>query len=718
MKKIFVLILALMFVLVFVSCTEVRPSSSSSDSSSNGIVSSDVGGDDEGNESDESVSDIPPDSSEQIGPGGTVGSEDETDNTDDSAGSDSSSGTTDSSNNSTQSSDTTDSSDDIPEVETDPADSVENNVLDVLGDAMKPFDAENSYGNEGVISSYTRYDAEFDLSVLKAGERVNISQGGVYRVFGKCLDGQIYINAKDQNVILLLDGVDLSSSSSAVPIFAEKCKSVQIVLAKGSVNRLEDSGLEGENGVIKVKSCNLTLDGTGRLTIKANGENGISNTKELTINGGTYVITSAKHGVYGKQGVTVNGGMLIINSARSGIKSGDDDTGKEEIGYININKGSVQIRCNTDGLNSYGPVSITDGYVVIEAKSRGIDATQNVTISGGTVIFSTENDAIRVPKTVYLCDKNDSNKIVGVDSEGYTVSIEGKACVKIATYGNGIQGEVVSVSTKGVLYIKTVLYFVEDSNGTYKKENGEYILIAEGEKYIGKKYNPLECKGVEARSIEIKSTVVGIDSYEDCLNAVNISINNCTVALATTKDAIEASSDHKDVTCNINIEGVATYVTVISADKGLKAINSTNRGTKDLGLITLSEGKTKIFAVTDAIKADRVTVTSGRHILFDKVETKSYAQFVVMGGTVLCVSTTTNPVAVISDVVYVSGAITKKSTCVAGQRVDIAFGETKESIILPKDYTEKLCILYVNKLLNGECVVTIGSNEQTLNNNK
>jgi len=718
MKKIFVLILALMFVFVFVSCTETETgSSSSSSNSSESAAPSDSNGD---NESDGSMPDTPPESGEQIGPGGTVGSADSSDNSENTGNSDDNSGeTTDGSNNTTQSSGTTDSSDDNQgEIEdTEPAESVENSVIDALGDAMKPFDADNTYGNEGIISSYTSYTAEFDLSTLKAGERVQILQGGIFRVYGKCLDGQIYINANDQNVILLLDGVDLSSSSSAVPIFAEKCKSVQIVLAEGSVNRLEDSGLEGENGVIKVKSCNLTLDGKGRLTIKANGENGISNTKEMTINGGTYVITSKKHGVYGKQGVTVNGGMLIINSARSGIKSGDDEPGKEELGQITINKGSIQIRCNTDGLNSYGPVSITDGYVVLEAKSRGIDATQNVTISGGTVIFSTENDAIRVPKTVYIFDKNDPSKITGTDSEGYTVSIEGTACVKIATYGNGIQAEKVSVSTKGVLYINTVLHYVEDVAGTYKKENGEYILIAEGEKYNGTKYNPLECKGIEARTIEIKGTVVGIDSYEDCLNAVNVSINNCVVALATTKDAIEASSDHKDVTCSITIEGVATYVTVISADKGFKAVNTTNRGSKDLGFISLSEGTTKIFAVTDALKADRVTVSSGRHILFDKVESKSYTQFIVMDGTVLCFSTTTKPVSVVSDVTYVSGVIENKEMCTNGQKVSISFGDTKESIILPKDYTEKLSILYVNKLIDGECTVTVGDSEQVLENN-
>ena len=717
MKKIFVLILALMLIVaVFASCGDSETGSSSSSSSNKSEGTSSSSQKDNGDESDGSVSDTPPESDEQIGPGASVSSDDtdKSQSTDSSVDTDNSTGTTDSSADSTQSSGTTDSSDDSTE-DKEPFETVDNSVLGVLGDLMKPFDEDSTFGNEGEISSYTSYTAEFNLTNMLAGERVEITKGGIYRAYGKCLDGQIYIKTAKEDVILLLDGVELASQSSAVPIYAEDCNSVTIVLAENSLNRLEDSGLEGENGVIKVKSCNLTLDGMGRLTIKANGKNGISNTKELIINGGTYAITSQKHGIYGKQGVTINGGKLIINSARSGIKSGDDEAGKEELGQITVNSGDIQIRCNTDGLNSYGTVNIIDGRVLIEAKSRGIDATQDVTISGGTVIFSTENDAIRVPKTVYNYDKDDASKIVSVVSEGYTVSIGGTANVKIATFGNGIQGENVSITTKGVLYIKTVIYYQEDANGTYKLVDGEYVLIPEGEKYIGKKYNPLECKGIEAAGkIEIKSSSVGIDSYEDCLNSTNILVNNSVVALATTKDAMEASSDHKDVECNIKIEGMSTYVTVISAEKGLKALNSVNKGTKLLGLINLSEGETKILAATDAVKADMVIVSSGRHLWFDKVEPKDNNQFIVSDGTVLCLSTTAKPVAVVSDVAYVSGAIDNKDMCTIGQKISISFGETKENIVLPKDYTEKLSILYVNNDLNGDCTVVIGDTEQTI----
>ena len=667
MKKILVLILVALFAIALVSCggdgTQGSGSSQGTGSSADSSTTN-------SSEDDANIPDTPPSSGEQIGPG-TADS--------------SSAGSTESSDNNGG------GVDDGKEEVTEPAiDVSKSTVLGILGSAMAPFNAADTFGNEGQISSFTSYTAQHDFSKLSAGDRVDITSSGIYRVTGKSLNGQIYIKAKGQNVIILLDGVDLTSTTSTPPIYAEDCASLKIILAEGSVNRLEDSEINGENGVIKVKSCNLTMGGKGRLTIKANGKNGISNTKELTIEGGTYVITSTRHAIYGKLGVTINGGKFTIDSARSGIKSGDSDEKKETEGQITVNAGSVHIRCNTDGLNSCGPVTITNGRLLIEAKSRGIDATKDVTIEGGTLIFSTENDAIRSSKLTY----DDNGKLL---TSGATVSILGNANVKISTYGNGIQAENVKISTKGVLYVYTTLHYAEDANGAYKRVDGIYILLEDGEKYSGTRYNPLECKGIEAASaIEITGAKVGFDTFEDCLNATNIVIKNTVAAFATERDAIEASNEG-NVQANIKIEGVNTDITVIKADKGLKAKNT----------VTLSEGVTKIVATTDAIKADTVNVVSGQHILFDKVE--YVTDFQIRAGMVVCVSTTNNPISARFAIPNASGTIANKDLCGKGARIKLVMGDKSASIILPKDYSEKISVLFAAEDESmSDCTVTIG----------
>lgn len=680
MKKFLVLILAVLFALALVSCgDDESQGSGASQGGANGTDSSVTNG----SEDDANIPNVPPDSSEQIGPGVTDNSS-----------------STDTGNSSVDTSSSTDNSSSVGGNEGDngttqePAiDVSKDTVLGILGEAMDPFNAKDTFGNEGQISSYTSYNGDYDLSKLSAGQRIEITSGGIYRITGKSLNGQIFIKAKGQNVIVLLENVNLISTTSTPPIYAEDCASLKIILAENSENRLEDSEINGENGVIKVKSCDLTMGGKGKLTIKANAKNGISNTKNLKIEGGIYVITSTRHAIYGKLGVTIDGGKFTINSARSGIKSGDDEVGKEAEGKITVNAGSMHIRCNTDGLNSYGSVEITNGRLLIEAKSRGIDATKDITIKGGTLIFSTENDTIRTFKAID-------------DGKGATVSVEGSANVKIASYGNGIQAENVNVSTSGVLYIYTKLHYVEDVNGTYKKTaEEEYVLIADGENYTGIKYNPLECKGIEAANeLEISGAIIGVDSFEDCLNATNIVVNNTKAAFSTERDAFEASSE-SSAQSNIKIEGIESDITILKSDKGLKATNK----------VTLSDGITKIVSSTDAIKADTVSVLSGTHILFDKVE--YVTDFLVKENTValVCISTTVSPVSVRAAVPNAGGSIENKELCVAGERIKLVMGTESVNIVLPKDYSEKISVLYIAQDESmSECTFTVAEKTEVL----
>ena len=713
MKKFLVLILAALFAFALISCGEDETTGSSSVQSGNNSV----GASGTDNSEDANIPDVPPDSGEQIGPGIT----DDSSNNDAGTGTNSSSsgnggsgtgtsssnagtnnsshiGSVGSSGNSGSNDNGSNDNNGSEDVDESVINVTKDSVLGILGNAMDPFNAADTFGNEGQISSFTKYNDNYDLSQFSAGKRIEITDGGIYRVTGKSLNGQIYIKAKGQSVIVLLDGVDLTSTTSTPAIYAEDCASLKIILAEGSSNRLEDTSVNGENGVIKVKSCNLTMGGKGRLTIKANAKNGISNTKELIIEGGTYVITSTRHAIYGKLGVTINGGKFTLNSARSGIKSGDDEEGKETEGKIVINSGSIHIRCNTDGLNSYGPVEINNGRITIEAKSRGIDATKDITINGGTLVFSTENDTIRTSKATY----DEKGKLL---TSGATISILGNSNVKIASYGNGIQAENVKVSTSGVLYIYTTLYYAVSENGAYKRVNDVYVLIEEGERYTGTRYNPLECKGIEAANkLEIVETTIGINSYEDCLNATEIVVNNLKGAFATERDAMEASTE-RVVQANIKIEGVKTDITIIKSDKGLKANNT----------VTLSDGYTKIVASTEAIKADTVMVNSGKHILFDKVE--YVTDFMVRMGTVVCISTTNAPVAVRAAIPSASGVITNKNLCTSGELVQLVMGTQSESIVLPKDYTEKISVLYVAPdESSGTCTFTVNQKVDVLGN--
>ena len=84
--------------------------------------------------------------------------------------------------------------------------------------------------------AFTEPDTAYDLDsaeeiVFSESEtKVTVSKAGTYRVSGRCADGQLYVAAgKDGEVTLILDGLDLTSSTA--PLVVEQAARVTVVLA-------------------------------------------------------------------------------------------------------------------------------------------------------------------------------------------------------------------------------------------------------------------------------------------------------------------------------------------------------------------------------------------------------------------------------------------------------------------------------------------------------
>ena len=606
----------------------------------------------------------------------STGSSSTTDSTTQSGTTDSSAqGTVDSSSQSgtTASSDTTSSSDDKAE---DTVITSAPSLETIVGPHMGVFNTAGSYGDESKFMGYTSYTNEYDLSKY-AGKQILITAGGRYLFSGKSINTQIFIkpSAADQNITIVLNGVDISYAGSGPVIYAEKCGSVLIATMPNTVNTLTDNSKNGENGVIKVKSCDLTMDGKGKLILNANSKNGISNTKVLTIKGGEYEITAQGHGIYGKLGVVINGGKFNFKCAKSGIKAGDNEANSVVEGDITINSGNFKIVAGTNGLNACGAVSINKGWIYIESGTRGIDAKKLVSIKSGIITIDADADAIKT-----------SGDVV----------VSGDANLKINTNGNGIEAQNLTVNTSGVIYIKTSAVYIEAVDGEFKKIDGEYVPVDGTEKPTVKKYNRVECKGFEAKSLlKVSKGIIGIDSFEDCMNACNVEIEGGTIAIATTKDGIEASENVKIT----NTTNGAPTVYICSSDKGIKAT----------GTVSLLNGSTIILAKTDAIKADTLTVNGGKHILYEKVECAT--AFKIAGGTFISIATTKAPVIAKATIPNVYGAIENKKLCVAGETIVLTMGEgqsfVSETLVLFKDYSDKMSVFYAAEC-SGKGTIEIG----------
>ena len=196
------------------------------------------------------------------------------------------------------------------------------------------------------------------------GGQIVIGAEGVYVVSGTLDDGQIIVNAGETDKVqLVLKGADITCGSSAA-IYALEADKVFITLAEGTENRLANGGeyiaIDDNNidAVIFAKT-DLTLNGSGSLSIDAQAGHGVVSKDDLVIVGGSYTIAAASHGLSGKDSVAIASGNFVISSGKDGIHSENSDD--LTLGTLYIASGSFDIASQGDAVSAQGELQIDGG---------------------------------------------------------------------------------------------------------------------------------------------------------------------------------------------------------------------------------------------------------------------------------------------------------------------------------------------------------------------
>ena len=205
--------------------------------------------------------------------------------------------------------------------------------------------------------------------VVIDGQMVTITAEGTYIFSGTLSEGQIVVDADNAKVQIVFDNVDITCASSAA-VYVKSAEKVFVTLAEGSQNTLRNTdeyvAIDDNNidAVIFAKS-DLTLNGTGSLTIVSAEGHGIVSKDDLKITGGTYDITAAGHALSGKDSVRIADGTFILTAEKDGIHAENADD--EEKGYIYIADGDFTITSDGDGMDASNIVQIEDGTFDITA---------------------------------------------------------------------------------------------------------------------------------------------------------------------------------------------------------------------------------------------------------------------------------------------------------------------------------------------------------------
>jgi hypothetical protein len=219
-----------------------------------------------------------------------------------------------------------------------------------------------------------------------------IFSAGTYVFTGTLDDGQLIVDAGDGDTVqIVLDSASITSSTGPAINIANADK-VIITLADGTENVLTDSSYyvlgegEDEPNAAIFSHDDLTINGTGALTVNANYEDGIVSKDDLVITGGLITITAADDCIRGKDCVAICGGTFVLTAGGDGIKSTEDSNSSK--GFVRIDGGTFTIDAAADGIQAETVLQITGGEISLVtgegSDNASTDANGNADNSWGT----------------------------------------------------------------------------------------------------------------------------------------------------------------------------------------------------------------------------------------------------------------------------------------------------------------------------------------------
>jgi len=286
---------------------------------------------------------------------------------------------------------------------------------------------------------------------------VSITAAGTYIIQGT-LNGQVRIEVtKDDFVHLVLNGVTIASSSGPA-IYGVEADKITITLI--GENSLSDSDnytvVDEEPDACLFIDSDLSINGSGSLTVTGNYSDAIRCKKDLKIISGNITIPNAvERGIKAKNSVCIKDGTIDVNSSNTAIKATKDTDPLK--GYVVIDGGSITVSTGKDGIHAETHLTIRGGYVNVLKCQEGLEG-QMIDILGGEVHVKSSDDGINASK---ISDTTSTKKrgfsggssfggstqSTGTDGSVYINIVGGKTYVVVE--GSDVDG----IDSNGVLYI-------------------------------------------------------------------------------------------------------------------------------------------------------------------------------------------------------------------------------------------------------------------------
>lgn len=277
------------------------------------------------------------------------------------------------------------------------------------------------------------------------GSTVIITAAGTYVVSGELTAGSLTVNAGDADKVqIVLSGASIRNEAGPA-LNIQQADKVFVTLAAGSQNTLADGAsymlAEGEDepNAALYSKADLTINGTGALTVEGNYRHGVNSKDDLVVTGGTLTVTAKEDGLRGKDCVKVADGSFAITAGGDGVKSNNDedptrgfvsidggtfaveagDEGFQAATYLRLAGGDAQIKAADHALRSDVEAAMSGGTYVVEAGGKGMNPETKFTMDGGTFTVAGCEEGIEAQEVIV----NDGELNITASDDGINAAV-------------------------------------------------------------------------------------------------------------------------------------------------------------------------------------------------------------------------------------------------------------------------------------------------------
>ena len=277
------------------------------------------------------------------------------------------------------------------------------------------------------------------------GSTVIITAAGTYVVSGELTAGSLTVNAGDADKVqIVLSGASIRNEVGPA-LNIQQADKVFVTLAAGSQNTLADGAsytlAEGEDepNAALYSKADLTINGTGALTVEGNYRHGVNSKDDLVVTGGTLTVTAKEDGLRGKDCVKVADGSFAITAGGDGVKSNNDedptrgfvsidggtfaveagDEGFQAATYLRLAGGDAQIKAADHALRSDVEAAMSGGTYVVEAGGKGMNPETKFTMDGGTFTVAGCEEGIEAQEVIV----NDGELNITASDDGINAAV-------------------------------------------------------------------------------------------------------------------------------------------------------------------------------------------------------------------------------------------------------------------------------------------------------